>query len=287
MNLTQALAAASQISREALSQENATSAYRTIGLEAGKAINVDKVVVERAAELFGSLKAQAKEVPETKSGRKRVFDAVSLIAPPKSACKGCSKKIEVIDRFCKECGSSNPSHDPDLHEIHKSGKRSGWQANAEWLAKVQAQSPEEETIMQKTGDFLKKIRKLNPAGSAAPSTPAPAAAPATPAAPVPPSPAPKPLQDLPAAEFDLENPADCVKLICIHFNAPPPDLEKVAQFYIDRLKSKCTKNQSLSFMFQTEVLKSNLLKKKDSRKAWYDSWKANRASRFVQLPDYL
>jgi len=88
-------------------------------------------------------------------------------------------------------------------------------------------------------------------------------------------------------EFDLENPADCVKLICVHFNVPPPALEKIAQYYVDRLKSKCTKTHSLSFIFQTEVLKSNILKKKDSRKAWYDSWKANRASRYVQMPDYL
>eukprot|EP00438_Fugacium_kawagutii_P006800 Skav218528 [mRNA] locus=scaffold2478:307127:308656:- [translate_table: standard] len=323
LNLRQALSAASKIAEEALSPQRAKASYHMIGIDAGKKINIDKVVLERADELFSSLRAQGANAVEPSSSRKRVFDLVSAVAPPKSKCLKCQKKNEVVDQFCRDCGEPNHAFDKELYDIHRAGKQSGWVANADWLSKQKAQNADEDMMMAKTGDFLKKIRRAPaiadrlaaPATPAAPGTPAAPATPAMPAAPassstaaalkVPSTPPAKQKvaevasavkTSIPASEaevpqklpeFDCDLPTDCVKLICRHFAVQPPDLAAVAAFYVDHLRAKTNKTHTLSSIFQKEVLKSGLLKKKESRKMWYDSWKSNRGQRFVQLPDYL
>lgn len=157
LNLRQALSAASKIAEEALSQQRATTAYHMVGIDAGQKINVDKLVLERADELFSSLKAQGATAIEPSSSRKRAFDLVSAIAPPKCKCSHCQKKLDVVDQFCRNCGTENGSFDEELHSIHKSGKQSGWVANAQWMSKPKPENADEEMIMAKTGDFLKKF----------------------------------------------------------------------------------------------------------------------------------
>ena len=61
LNVHQALCACQRISEQALTQEKATASYRACGIETGKAINMDRLLVERKAEIFGSLKAHASE----------------------------------------------------------------------------------------------------------------------------------------------------------------------------------------------------------------------------------
>ena len=301
LNVYQALSACSNICAEALSQQRAATSYRMIGLEPGKKINVDRVVSERATELFSNLKSQGHDVPQPKAGRKRIFDLVATVSPPKVRCQKCQKTVTVVDQFCRECGAANNSFDTELHDIHRSGKRSGWAANAEWLAKQKPQNEVEEQVFAKTGDFLKKIRQKTTTTPSLPQTPSmPSKVPSTPALPdpsaAPSTPAPAP--STPAAatstaaatdlEYDLENVDDCTKLIVRHFGpGAPQDLHKIALFYVQDLKSKSTKSISLSNLVHKEVLKGGLFRKKDGRQQWLSSWRHNRALRYVALPDYL
>ena len=114
LNCLQALCACSSISEEALTPSRAISAYHAIGFDAGKPFNNEKILTERAQEVFGNLRSKA-TVPKPKSTKKRVFDLAQSIAPPKEKCDQCGKRIAVVHGFCTECGSSNKNFDQELY----------------------------------------------------------------------------------------------------------------------------------------------------------------------------
>lgn len=154
----QALAAARKIAQAGLSQDRVAKAYHCVGIDVGKPLNVNKLLVERRDELFTSLRANAGEAPELRSSNKRSFDVVAAISPPRTKCQSCNKKIDIIDQYCKECGAPNQDFDQTLNNVHKSRRQSNWKANADWISSQVPKTSEEKDLCLKTGDFLKKIR---------------------------------------------------------------------------------------------------------------------------------
>ena len=106
MNIHQALMCCSKISEVALSEEKAKQAYHVCGLDIGRPINRDKLLVERSQEIFGSLRAHASEAPTLESANKRAFDCLATMSPPKTKCSACGLRIEVTFKFCTECGAT-------------------------------------------------------------------------------------------------------------------------------------------------------------------------------------
>ena len=87
-------------------------------------------------------------------------------------------------------------------------------------------------------------------------------------------------------EYDLDDPSSCVQFIAAHWAHPPDNLDDVAPFFVETMRSKASKCSPFSDLMQKELLVKNVLKKPDGRKAWLSAWASNGAKRFVK-PSYL
>lgn len=157
MNIQQALLCCSKISEMALTEEKARQGYHACGMDIARPFNFDKLLVERSQEIFGSLRAHASEAPSLECQNKRAFDCLSTMSPPKTKCAGCGHRMEVICKFCPECGQANKAFDESLHSVHHSKRRAGWKKNMDWAASKVPENRDEEELAAKVGDFLKKV----------------------------------------------------------------------------------------------------------------------------------
>lgn len=90
-------------------------------------------------------------------------------------------------------------------------------------------------------------------------------------------------------EFDLNLADDCVEWMLSAWAPKIPDEAKpvCAYFVESHLRPKVCKGQPLSLWFRKEVIDSGLLKTKDKRRQFLQTWKANRATRFCKGPQEI
>lgn len=295
----QALAAASKIAVEALCQEKATKSYHAVGIDVGKPLNVNKLLVDRKDELFQSLRANSGQAPLLRSSNKRSFDVVAAISPPKTKCAQCKQKIDVVDKFCKQCGADNPDFDETLHGIHKSKKQSGWKANADYMSTKKPKTADEEELCLKTGDFLKKIRmrKKQPEVAVPDSSDGPTPAqqhiavePAGPSSAAQPPPvheaSPEKDEACSDDEHDLNTMEGCTNwMLCMFLPKNRAQLRHLAAFYLQNtLMPKVSKANPLFAEFTKTVVNGKLLHTKHSREMWIKATESNRSQRFAKVP---
>ena len=84
-------------------------------------------------------------------------------------------------------------------------------------------------------------------------------------------------------ECDLQDPADCVRYILSRFPLSEREGAKpAASYFVNELKSKATKKDSLFQLMQMKIVKSGVLKTHQSRQKWLSAEKYNRALRYVK-----
>ena len=281
LSLFIALRAVHDFSKRALSTEIASSSWKRIGCEVGKAWDRDTLLVTRADEIFNSVRSV------TTMPASSALSALRLTAGTKNKCKGegCGQFLEATMKLCWNCGAVNASFDQEQFDIHKRGFRGGWQKNAE--LEMSKLSPKEEALLGQVDDIMKDMNKRAAKKQEDVAAVPEQAVDEIPAAPL--ADTSKPADEIvPAAEqeFDLDSSESCVEFIVAHWTHPPADLPQVARYFVDTLKARSTKLAPLSDLMQKEVVTKNILKSKAGRQSWFNAWSSNRSKRFVK-PTYL
>ena len=219
---------------------------------------------------------------------------------PKKTKHACGAWMGVNCRFCSACGESNPDFDADLAGLLQRGHRSGWKKPVESEApELDAAAPS--GLLNQLDDLMRELRRRKEApsteGAAAAPPQGPDTAPSAAAAAVPVAATPAAAPAAPVAalqeeevlderEYDLNNVDDCVSwMVACWKDSFADTVEPVCRFFIEsHLRPMVCKGKPLSFWLVTKVIQAKLLQKRDTRKAFLDCWRADRAKRFCKGP---
>lgn len=283
LSLLGALRAIHSFLPTSLSEKMAEISWRRIGVASGQQWDRNILFVERAAEIFSTVRTE--EAQQTSTTALAILQNVS---PSKSKCTGCGQMLASNMKLCFTCGKPNDAYKEEDYKVHKSGWRSGWKNNPTF--EPPAVSEKEKELLNQVDDLTLALRKRNskaesaeiPGGQGEP-VPQPAAKQSkTSGATQEPAHEPAPC---PEEEIDIGNDEGCVQYIVASFPACDSDtVQPVAEHYVASLKSKICKGNPLWSVFNKEVIKGGLLSSKAGRKAWLSAHKSNREQRFVKAP---
>ena len=123
LTLCVALRAVHAFTSRSLGPRMAKVSWKRIGIEADQPLNRDMLFVNRASEIFSTVRE--KQQPQPQSAALSIFKEVS---PKKAKCKGkgCGQLLSSTMKICFNCGLQNPDFDDKMHKVHQQGFRSGW-----------------------------------------------------------------------------------------------------------------------------------------------------------------
>ena len=150
-----------------LTEKNAVASWSRCGFCAGERLNRDKLFIDRAAELFQSLRDAKHEDAQPAEGKPaaRALSLLSTVSPAKSKCAECAGWLDTHMRYCPTCGKENTAFDSEKADLLRTGHRKGWKRA---LAVQYPDLPEEDGyLLNQVDDLLSVLRKRNRAGKAA------------------------------------------------------------------------------------------------------------------------
>ena len=87
-------------------------------------------------------------------------------------------------------------------------------------------------------------------------------------------------------ELDLGDADDIEAYILHHFHAGQHDaVRPVAKFFVQEMTSQVTKKMPLPATVRIKLVQTKQLNTKTGRTSWLDAWAANRAARFITIPN--
>ncbi|CAE7868797.1 unnamed protein product, partial [Symbiodinium microadriaticum] len=271
--------------------------YAKTGIVAGKPLQPNVLLVDRAASLLRSNVPKEDVALETQEAQQLLKGIYSM--PNKTeVCPECRKATPTHMAYCGHCGAKNKGYDAAMAAACKGGRASGRSKGADPVHDVPAiiNGFDEKHVQERKrfmGDLLSEMRQRKRAATSDKPEPQDVASEQAVAAvadtPGQSSSAVPAASDAQAAqesdvELDLEEPDDVETFIVSHF--PPADHSKVrpvAKFYVKELRLQATKKSPLSHLVQMKLVKGNMLKSKAGRSAWFGAQSANRAARFVTV----
>ena len=146
-------------SGDALSIKRADASWRACEFCSNQRSGREKLLLERRSELLRSIRGKTDEdVKEATSQSKRALEVVAAVSPPKVKCKECGQACTIVQRVCSGCGAENVDFSSELDGIYRSGKRSGWKANAGFMATIKRKNSEERQAAKDVGELLTFLR---------------------------------------------------------------------------------------------------------------------------------
>ncbi|CAE7038792.1 unnamed protein product [Symbiodinium sp. CCMP2592] len=270
--------------------------YAKTGILAGKPLQPNVLLVDRAPSLLRSNVPKAEVALETKEA-KQLLKGIYSMPNKTEVCPECNKATPTHMPYCGQCGAKNKGYDAAMAAACKGGRASGRSKEADPVHDVPAiiNGFEPKHVQERKrfmGDLLSEMRQRKRAATSDKPQPqdvapeqvvAAVAEPGQSSSAAPAASAAQAAQES-DVELDLEEPDDVETFIVSHFpSADHSKVRPVAKFYVKELRLQATKKSPLSHLVQMKLVKGNMLQSKAGRSAWFGAQSANRAARIVTV----